>query len=115
MPYFSFQRIDRESLISANKATVEPTTLVSHSIELLEDYHCLLAYQLDLMLLPLGLKFLNQVCAALKSLSFPQSVCVCPPPRPLINSGVIMTLNDRLNNCSYFLVTFYGSFRRCHQ
>ena len=36
-------------------------------------------------------------------------VCVCVhPPRPLITSGVILTLNDWLNNCSCFSVLFYG-------
>ena len=32
--------------------------------------------------------------------------CVCPPPRPHITSGVILTLNDWLNNCSCFQLRF---------
>ena len=36
------------------------------------------------------------------------SVCVCVflPLRPLITSGVILTLNDRLNNCNFLSVLF---------
>ena len=62
--------------------------------------------------------------AFLKSLSCHQSmwvcVCVCVrvrayPPRPYITSGVILTLNDWLNNFGCSSVLFYGSFHQCHQ
>ena len=38
-------------------------------------------------------------------------VCVSTPEATHITSGVILTLNDWLNNCSCFSVSFYGS---CH-
>ena len=41
----------------------------------------------------------------------PRYVCVCPPPGLYITSGVILTLNDWLNNCGCFSAPSYGS---CH-
>ena len=62
--------------------------------------------------------FLNQACAGHSMfleiiLMLPKyvHVCVCPPPRPQITSGVILPLNDWLNNFGCFSVEFYGS---CH-
>ena len=49
----------------------------------------------------------------LKSLSMHECMRVYAP-KAIKNSGVILALNDRLNNCGFFSVPFYGSCRRYH-
>ena len=71
-----------------------------------------------------GMFLLNQACASLclvfawfLEITFmpPKYVCVCVhPQRPYTTSGVILTLNDWLNNCGCFSLPFYSSCRRCH-
>ena len=67
-----------------------------------------------------GNQFLNQARAGSRCVpgflkSFSCGMCVCTPSRPQIISGMILTLNDSLNNYSCFSIQLYGYCHRCCQ